>query len=227
MEIIKQLMPTSKLSVKLALAVCAVFAFAAAPAQAVLVTWDFNPTNANASVGSASHTFTSGGYSITAYGYDVVSGPDTPHTLYYKDAPGSPYDHGLGFVGTPHNEIQTNNYIQLDLSSILSQGFTGGQLKVSSIDPGESFSVYGSNTLGSLGTFLNTYGDTNNNLWISVPSFGTYKYISVIAAGGDELLWAFKATVTPIPEAASLLPTILLAIAVTAFEARRRRRVTA
>ena len=224
MEIIKQRMKLSTLSIKLVLACSALLALAATPARATLVTWDFNPTNANASVGSASHTFASSGYSITAYGFDVVSGPDTPHDLYYKDA--SP-DHGLGFVGTPHNEIQTDNYIQLDLSSILSQGFTNGQIKVSSIDSGESFSLYGSNTLGSRGTFLSTYGDTDNNAWISVPSFGTYNYISVIGTTGDELLWAFQATVSPIPEATSLIPTALLAIAVTAFEARRRRRVTA
>jgi hypothetical protein len=199
----------------------------ASSAQATLVTWDFNPTNANASVGSASKTFTSSGYSITAYGYDVVSGPDTPHELYYKDVSGSPNDHGLGFVGTPHNEIQTNNYIQLDLSSILSQGFTNGQLKVSSVDPGEAFKLYGSNTLGSLGTYLTTYGDSTNNSWVSVPSFGSYKYISIIGDTGDELVWAFKATVTPIPETTSLFPVAFLAVAVTAFEARRRRRVTA
>ena len=199
----------------------------ASSAQATLVTWDFNPTNANAAVGSASKTFTSSGYSITAYGYDVVSGPDTPHELYYKDVPGSPYDHGLGFVGTPHNEIQTNNYIQLDLSSILTQGFTNGQLKVSSIDPGESFKLYGSNALGSLGTSLGTFGDSTNNSWVSIPSFGSYKYISVISDTGDELVWAFKATVTPIPETTSLFPVAFLAVAVTAFEARRRRRVTA
>jgi hypothetical protein len=223
MEIIKQRMKLSILPLKLALACSAIFVLAAAPAHAVLVTWDFNPTNANGAVGSSNHTFTSSGYSITAYGYDVVSGPDTPHALYYKDA--SP-DHGLGFVGTPHNEIQTNNYIQLDLSLILSQGFANGQIKVSSIDSGESFSLYGSNTLGSRGTFLNTYGDSTNNTWISVPSFGTYKYISVIGATGDELLSAFSATISPIPEATSLLPTALLAIAVTAFEARRRRRLT-
>src|ERR1700704_3850866 len=65
-------------------------ALAVSSAQATLVTWDFNPTNANASLGAASQTFTASGYSITAYGYDDVSGPDTPHTLYYKDAPGSP-----------------------------------------------------------------------------------------------------------------------------------------
>jgi hypothetical protein len=172
-------------------------------------------------------TFTSSGYSITAYGFDVVSGPDTPHELYYKDAPGSPYDHGLGFVGTPHNEIQTDNYIQLDLSLILSQGFTNGQIKISSVDPSESFSLYGSNTLGSQGTFLNTYGDSTNNSWVSVPNFGAYKFISVIGATGDELVWAFKATVTPIPEATSIIPATLVALAATAFEARRRRRAKA
>jgi hypothetical protein len=205
------------------LCLCGGVAFVALSARATVVTWDLNPTDANASVGSSSKTFTSNGNSITAYGYDT---PSTAHELYYKDASG---DHGLGLVGTPHNEIQTNNFIQLDISSLLSQGFTNGQIKISSVDTptNESFSLYGSNTLGSLGTFLNTYGSSSDNQFVDVPSFGTYKFVSVISASGDVLLSAFQASVTPVPEATSLLPTAFLAMAVTAFEARRRRRVTA
>jgi hypothetical protein len=219
-------MKTSKLSAKLILAICAAFALASTSAHAVLVTWDLNPTNANASLGAASKTFTVSSYSITAYGFDKVSGPDTPHTLYYKDAGG---DHGLGLVDTPHNEIQLDNYIQFDLTSILALGFTNGQIKMSSVDPGESFNLYGSNTLGSLGTLLNgsPFGDSTNNSWINIPDFGTYKYVSVIANVDDILPWALRATVVPIPEVASVIPVLCLVVGATALEARRRRRATA
>jgi hypothetical protein len=225
-------MNISKLSAKLILATCAVFALVSTSAQAVVVTWDLNPTNANASLGSASHTFTSSGYNITAYGYDNVSGPDTPHTLYYKDT--SNTDHGLGLVGTANNELQNNSgsplqYIQFDLTSILSLGFTNGQIKISSVDTGEGWTLYGSNTLGTLGTNLNPagFGDTTNNTWVNIPDFGTYKYVSVVSTIDDVLPWALRATVVPIPEAASVIPVLCLVVGATALEARRRRRVTA
>jgi hypothetical protein len=215
------------LKLSLALTCCA-GAFALQSASAVLVTFDLNPTNANGSAGSSSQTFTSGGYSLTAYGFDQVSGPDTGHTLFYKDA--LP-DHGLGLTDTPHNELQVNSdgslphYIQLDLTSLLAAGFTNGQLKISSVDPGEAWDVYGSNTLGSLGTKLNAtaFGSSTNNTFVSIPNFGSFKYISIGANADDILPWAFQANVTPVPEAGSLIPVLCLIAAVTALEVRRRR----
>jgi hypothetical protein len=213
------------------LVLCGSFAFVASSAWATLVPWDLNPFNLNQSLGATSHTFTSSGYSITAYGFDRVSGPDTGHTLYYKDSGG---DHGLGLVGTPNNELQVNSdgsvphYVQFDFSSILALGFTNGQIKISSIDPGEAFNLYGSNTLGSLGSLLNAtpYGDSTNNQFVNIPNFGSFQYISVAAAIEDVLPWAIRATIVPIPEAASLVPAVCLVIVATAFEVRRRRRQT-
>jgi hypothetical protein len=212
--------------------ICCLAAFGVHSASAVLVTWDLNPTNANGSVGSSSVSFNSGGYSLTAYGFDQVAGPDTGHTLYYKDA--LP-DHGLGLVGTDHNELQVNpdgslpHYIQLDVSALLLAGFTNGQLKISSVDPGEAWDVYGSNTLGSLGTKLNgtAFGSSTDNTFVSIPNFGSYKYISIGSNTDDVLPWAFQANVTPVPEAGSLVPVLCLVTAVTAFEMKRRRRALA
>src|SRR5437867_1183032 len=71
-------------------------------AHAALVTWNLNPNDLNQSLGAASQTFTSNSASVTAYGFDHVAGPDTPHTLYYRDeGPGG--DHGLGLDGTAHH----------------------------------------------------------------------------------------------------------------------------
>lgn len=211
------------------LVLCASFAFIIPSSWATLVTWDLNPSNLNQSVAATSHTFISTGYSITAYGFDRVNGSDTGHTLYYKDADG---DHGLGLVGTPHNELQVNadgsvpHYIQFDLSSILALGFTNGQIKISSVDPGEAFNIYGSHTLGSLGSLLNAtpYGDSTNNEFVNIPNFGSFQYISVAAAMDDVLPRAIRATIVPIPEAVSLVPAACLVIVATAFEVRRRRR---
>lgn len=201
--------------IKAALCTCAL---ALSSAHAGLVTWDLNPTNANGPVGSASHAFTSNGFSITAYGFDRVSGPDTGHELWFKN---DPDDHGLGVTGTLHNELQVGpngplQYIQFDLGSILSAGFTDGLLKVSSVDPGEAFDIYGSNTLGSLGTKISLgggpYGDTNNDNFVNIPNFGSYRYVSVVAAIDDVLPWALAAHMPAIPElGGTSLALILLA----------------
>ncbi|MDQ2824371.1 MAG: hypothetical protein M3R29_02880 [Verrucomicrobiota bacterium] len=204
------------------LLLCCSFAFAASSAWATLVTWSLNPTGVNANVGSSSADFTVGIYTITARGYDS---PSTPHELYFKNLGAG--ERGLGLVGTVNNELQVNplNFIQLDLTSILALGFTNGQISVGSVQSGESFSLYGSNTLGLLGTKLNVtpYGSTFDEQLISVPSFGTYKFISVVAAAVDVLPVMFQATIVPIPEAASVIPVLCLVVAATALEIRRRR----
>ncbi len=172
------------------------------------------------------------GYTITAYGYDNNGGTGIARELFYKNA-GSD-EIGLGLAGVLHNELQVSNgnplqFIQLDLTSILAAGFFNGQISVGSVQTGELFDFYGSNALGVLGTKLNSssYDSSQDDQFVSIPNFGTYKFISVVAAAVDVLPVAFRAEITPIPEATSILPTAFLAIVVTAFEARRRRRVTA
>jgi hypothetical protein len=205
--------------------------FAASSTWAVLVTWNLNPSGSNAAVGSNSQSYTVSGYTITARGYDNNNGVGSAHELYFKNE--GVGERGLGLVGTPNFELQVSptgvplQFIQLDLSSILAQGFTNGQISVGSIQSGESFLLYGSNTLGSLGTKLtaNPFGSTFDETFVSVPNFGSYNFISVVAGAVDVLPVAFRATIVPIPEAASVIPVLGLVLAATALEVRRRRRV--
>src|ERR1700716_1102732 len=132
---------------------CCIAALTACSAWATLVTWELNPNNTNGAVGSSSLDLTQSGFTITARGYDNVSGPDTLHQLFFKSGGpiGGGTEHGLGLVGTLDNELQTSggipsNYIQLDLRSILGQGFGNFQVSVGSIQAGESFLLFGSNT---------------------------------------------------------------------------------
>ena len=206
------------------------FAFAASSAWATLVTWDLNPGGANAAVGSSSQSYTVSGYTITARGYDNSGGVGIAHDLFFKN--GGAGELGLGLVDTPHNELQVDSagnplhFIQLDIRSILSQGFTNGQISVGSVQSAELFSLYGSNTLGALGTKLNStpYDSSKDGVFVSVPSFGSFQFISVVAAAGDVLPVAFQASFVPIPEAASIIPVLCLVTAATALEVRRRRR---
>ncbi len=227
MRIIK---PNRLLKITLLLA-CSL-TFLTTSAWATLVTWTLNPTSTNAPVGSSSEAYTVSGYTITARGYDNSGGVGTAHDLFFKNGGGD--EIGLGLVNTPNNELQIDShgdplqFIQLDLTSILSQGFTNGQIEVGSVQSGESFFLYGSNVLGSLGTKLNNtpYGSSSDNQFLSVPNFGSYQFISVVAAAADVLPVAFQASIVPIPEPASLIPVACLVVAATALEARRRRRVS-
>src|SRR5882762_11658755 len=202
---------------------CGGFALAAFSAQATLVTWNLNPSGLNQSVGSSSQGYTVSGYTITAYGYDNNSGTGTLRDLFYKNAGAD--EIGLGLTNILHNELQVGaggdplQFIQLDLTSILAQGFTGGMIEVGSVQSGELFNLYGSNTLGTLGTKLNSiaFDSSKDDVFVAVPSFGTYKFISIVAAAADVLPVAFQATITPVPESTSIIPIALLAIAATAF----------
>jgi hypothetical protein len=195
------------------------------------VTWLLNPAGSNAPVGSSNQVFTSQGYSITAYGFDIGNGGNaTAHELFYKNAGGDEF--GLGLVGTPHNELQLANgntgpaqFIQLDLHSILNAGFTNGKIQTGSVQTNESFVLYGSNTLGTLGTKLgNTFGSNFDMAFLSAPNFGTYKFLSVAAGSADVLPVAFQADICPVPEMQTLFPIIGLIVAVAASDILRRRR---
>jgi len=219
---------------KTLLLVCAT-ALSASSASSALVTWQLNPSGANANVGSASQSYTVSGSTIVARGYNNVPGTDTAHDLFFKQQGpiGGAGEHGLGIVGTTDNELQINSdgtpaqYIQLDLRSILAQGFTNGQISVGSVQDGESFSLYGSATQGSLGTLLGTFtGTAFDNQFISIPGFGgpLTAFVSVATNTGDVLPVAFRASITPVPEMSALFPVAGLIVAVFSTRLLRRRR---
>ena len=188
-----------------------------------------NPSNTNGNVGSSSLDLTQSGFTITARGYDnVPANPDTLHSLFFKSGPdsGGGSERGLGLTGTLNNELQTSggnpvNYIQLDLRSILGQGFGSFQVSIGSIQSGESFLLFGSNTQGSLGTQIGSGGSTFDDQFVSVA---TYQFISIAAGAMDVLPVAFRATVTPVPEMSALFPVFGLIAAVSFTQILRRRR---
>jgi len=215
---------------KTLLALCCLGAFAAASAKATTeVTWDLNPDGLNAALGGTSHPYTVSGATITAYGYDNAGGPpNTPHELFYKN--GGVGEFGLGITGTTDNELEVNGngvplqYIQLDLSSILGQGFTNGEIEVGSVQTGESFVLFGSNTLGSLGTQIGgVFGSTFSETFVAVPNFGAWNYVSVAARAGDVMPVAFRALGDPVPEPSTFYLILSLCVAASAHQLLRRR----
>lgn len=214
------------------LAVTGIALIAVSSACATIV-WDLNPApRQNAPVGSSTRVYTSQGYSITASGFDNNAGIGTPHELFYKNqlTIGEAVEFGLGLVNTPHNELQAGpngsplDFIQFDLTAILAAGLINGQISVGSIQATEAFGIYGSNTLGTLGTQLGgAYGSTFDNQFVNIPQFGQFNYYSIVAAAEDVLPIALRADVPAVPEANPLFPVLGLTIAVFSTRFVRRR----
>ncbi len=206
----------------------------AMPARAAVV-WELNPNHQNAPAGSTSVTYTQQGYSITAYGFNNNGGTGTPQELFYKNETpiNSAAEIGLGVTNTFDNELQAGStttnpfdFIQLDLSSIIKAGATSGSVSVASIQSGEGFTIYGSNTLGQLGTQIgSTYGSNFDNTFVNLPDFGQFKYYSIAATTNDVLPVAVSAEIPPVPEMNALLPVIGLLAAIAMADALRRRRL--
>jgi hypothetical protein len=215
---------------------CAVvFISVIANTSSAAVVWDLNPNDQNAPVGSNTQIFTSDGFSITARGFDNNNGIGTPRELYYKNKPpvDGAVEFGLGLV-TPHNEINAGpngplNFIQFDVTAILAAGMFNGQISVGSLQAGESYSIHGSNTLGTLGTQLSGpfVGLAFDNQFVPLPDFGLYNFYSIVASSGNVLPVALSAEIAPIPEMNALLPVAALVLLVFATHAWRRRAVRA
>lgn len=202
------------------------------------IVWDLNPSNQDGVVLGPSQVFTSGGFQITARGYNDAdtNGIGEATNLYYKNRPidNGATESGLGLATSAHNELNANSnnqpvqFLQLDLRSILTQGATNGAIAVASLQNGEGFKLFGSDTLGVLGTQLAGpfTGLTFDNQFVSIPSFGEFDFISVVAASGAShvLPSQFRADVTPIPEVGTVMPIVGLLVAVGATHVLRRRR---
>ena len=145
-----------------------------------ITTWNFNTPSG---VLSTSKTYSVNGIPITAYGFTNAG---APKALYGKNNGG--IENGLGIAGTTNNEIDVNTFVQLDLSNLITSGATNPQMVVNSVQAGEKYNIYGSNTLGSIGTLLGASNRTLGNTPFAIPNFPTYRYVSVRAAYADVLL---------------------------------------
>ncbi|MDP9055208.1 MAG: Ig domain-containing protein, partial [Acidobacteriota bacterium] len=126
-----------------------------------------------------SRVFSVQGTSLTAYGFNNNG---TPTALYAKNQ--SSTEQGLGIASDSDYEINTSTFIQLDVSQLVAAGFTNAQILFNSVQAGEGYNVYGSNTLGTLGAQLGSTGVTGGKL-IAMPGYGTYKYIGIRASAAN------------------------------------------
>lgn len=165
------------------------------PAGAAPIVWDFSSHGVNVPLFAVPEVFTSGGFSIGAYAYIGTASA----TLFSKKGGGD--EDGLGiyrkkwdkgthsWVLDGDQEIQAGDFIQLNLMGLA--GLSDFKLKIGSVQSGESYKIWGSNTLGVKGTSLGT--GTLNNMFFDIPTALSYKYLSVTAPTGDVLVMAASA----------------------------------
>jgi hypothetical protein len=182
-------------------------------------------------------TFTDdyGSGSIVASGFHSNGGSLTP--LFYKT--GGADETGLGMLVDPSgdHEINGTQSVQLDLSSLLTQYAThslfsivSATISLGSVQGGESYAIFGSNTAGSgsSGSLLGGSASNDGSLTLSLAQLDQFKYISITAPKGNVLVDAVSVTTasvghvgsTPEPATSALMGGGLLG---AAFLIRRRK----
>ena len=199
--------------------------FSAASVRADMLSYDFSTP---AGPLGTSQTYTSNGVTITASGY-TLSGHH--RRLFGKTDSGD--EHGLGLKGEDDHEIDTKHFIQLNLASLYSHFGTSSltvNLTIGSVQPGEGYDIYGTNTAGSLAgaTLLNS--GTLDEIPFSVTT--GFQYLDVIARPGTEegghsdvLLSSLCAT-SAVPEPAGLILFGVGALGLAGCAWRQRKRAT-
>jgi hypothetical protein len=137
-------------------------------AQATLVTWDLGPSPGvtgnpvSGNIGT-SQTYTENGTlpQITAYGFSTTTATNigtwrapnysysfgSPIQLYEKFTNNTPLETGLGLKGTLDHEIVAPDVIVINYSQARLAKYTGFSFEMGSATNGESWELYGSNSL--------------------------------------------------------------------------------
>ncbi len=186
-----------KIPTRTVLVMVAAGTLACTGARATTITWTFFEHGGDKVLGPVS-TFTADGYGLTVYGFK--DGPTaTPADLYAKYSASDPEDEeGLGLVDDFDRdfEIDPAHFVQLDAR--IGSGVTVSRLALKSIQTGEPAGIFGSNTLGELGTRLTVLSsDTGFDL---APFAGKFRFFGVTDVGhfasADVLISSLSATVS-------------------------------
>lgn len=179
----------------------------AVAAQATPVSFNFQENGSNIGLGSSS-TFTESGISLNAYA-------NPGNTLWAKLESG---ETGLGLTSdlTGDHEITSGNFIQLGLPTSPVTSLT--LVFLSSVQAGETATIYYSSTLGSLGSLIGTV-TSDTSFDVSPYSTG---FIGISAGTGNVLLESLTVDAR-LPDGGSTV--LLMGAALTAAGMIRRKLV--
>lgn len=199
----------------LGVSTAAALAIGAHAAGAAVYTYDFSTPTGDL---GTQETYTNNGVSIVAYGFEGAF--DSTRLWGKNDGPG---ERGLGLKHEEDHEIDTHDFVQLNLSDLWDESPTSVSVAIGSVQSRESWKIYGSNTLGSLGTLLFTGTTDAPATFGLVPMPSGYQYLGVRAGAGNVLVSSLTANTAPVPEPGplALLASGLLAVVVMG----RRRRI--
>jgi hypothetical protein len=179
-------------------------------------TSSFTFTSTLGNIGSTD-TFTSGSLSVVVTGY---SAPSTTSNLYAKNE--GPTEAGIGLASGEDHEITGSSFVQLNLQSILASQPSSVTVGIGSIQGGDNYQIWGSNTAGTPGTLLASNQTAGT---FTLPDLGQYSYISILSPSGTVLLDGLTvgtgSTATPEPGSAMLLLFGLGALAGIAVVAKK------
>jgi hypothetical protein len=200
---------------KLAMIVGAVVLFVSPSLQAGSTTFNFSncaeltpplpgcpPPNLDA--GTNHLAYTSGGLTVGAYGFTTGR---SAIDLYIKNL--GTDETGLGTViDSADHEITPDDFVNLDLSNLVAQGFFSGTIQIQSLQVGEGYTLCQGPTLGSLGSScLSTHGTGAGTINVPITWTASTDVIGIVGfdnptLGADILVEGL--TVGPTPEPATL-----------------------
>ncbi|HLW81354.1 MAG TPA: PEP-CTERM sorting domain-containing protein [Candidatus Acidoferrales bacterium] len=159
------------MKVKFFLWVLGMSLFGAAPVFATTASVNFG---APTTISGDTATYTYDSQTVTATGYlctDNTLASCTTSGVTLVDKQNGMGESGLGVMGGPHgdDEIESNTFLQLDFSALANAGITSLTFQIQSVQNGEGFRLYESNTAGLPGaTALETVvgNGSNNPKWV-------------------------------------------------------------
>lgn len=190
-------------------------AIGAHAASAAVYTYDFSTPTGDLGI---QETYTNNGVSIVAYGFEGAF--DSTRLWGKNDGPG---ERGLGIKQEQDHEIDTHDFVQLKMSDLWDENPTSVSLAIGSVQSRESWKIYGSNVLGSLGALLFAGTTDAPAAFGMIPVPAGYQYLGVRAGAGNVLVSSLTANTAPVPEPGSLA---LLASGLLAVVVMGRRRIS-